>query len=195
MIPTKRLVQFIRSLPGVLALLTALAVAASAADPNNPFVGHWALTVPGGGAGWLGITAENGYYDGSILWVAGSVEPVDSVFIVDNTLHLTRTRDVQRKDASGKVARTQRFTDLITATADGGFWVVRIEGQVRQYLQLDAKNTRHGLAALSLPLDDAGRAGTTGARLVHPSDGYIDIAPYYCTLGSATGGLTPAQPA
>ena len=72
---------------------------------------------------------------------------------------------------------------------------MRIEGQVRQYLQLDAKNTRHGLAALHLPLDDAGRAGTAGARLVHPSDGYIDIAPYYCTLGSATGGLTPARPA
>src|SRR5437762_1290697 len=118
MISTKRLLQFTRSLPSALAL-TALAAAASAGDPNNRFVGRWALTVPGGGAGWLGITAEKGYYDGSILWVAGSVEPVDSVFVFNDTLHVTRTRDVQRKDSNGKVVRTQRFTDLITATADG----------------------------------------------------------------------------
>ncbi len=118
MISTKRLLQLTRSLPSALAL-TALAAAAAAADPNNRFVGRWALTVPGGGAGWLGITAEKGYYDGSILWVAGSVEPVDSVFVFNDTLHVTRTRDVQRKDSTGKVVRTQRFTDLITATADG----------------------------------------------------------------------------
>ncbi len=101
MISTKRLLQLTRSLPSALAL-TALAAAASAGDPNNRFVGRWALTVPGGGAGWLGITAEKGYCDGSILWVAGSVEPVDSVFVFNDTLHVTRTRDVQRKDSTGK---------------------------------------------------------------------------------------------
>src|SRR2546430_17352613 len=106
MIPTKRLLHLPRPLPSALAL-TALAAAASAADPDNRFVGRWALTVPGGGAGWLGIEAKNGYYDGSILWIAGSVEPVDSVFIVNDTLHVTRTHDVQRKDASGKVVRTR----------------------------------------------------------------------------------------
>src|SRR6185437_14316474 len=111
-----------RHLPHFLSLalgLTSLGAPAFAADASNPFVGRWALTVPGGGAGWLGIAAEKGYYDGSILWIAGSVEPVDSVFIFNDTLHVTRTHEVQRKDAGGKVVRTQRFTDLITATADG----------------------------------------------------------------------------
>jgi len=115
MISTKHLSRFL----SITLTLTALGTPAFAADAKNPFIGRWALTVPGGGAGWLGIAAENGYYDGSILWVAGSVEPVDSVFFFDDILHVTRTHEVQRKDSTGKVVRTQRFTDLITATADG----------------------------------------------------------------------------
>jgi len=103
----------------IVFLTFALAAGTHAAAAGNPFVGRWAFTTPDGGAGWLGITAEKGYYDGSILWVAGSVEPVDSVFMIDDTLHVTRVRNVQRKDAAGKVVRTQRFTDLITATLDG----------------------------------------------------------------------------
>ena len=112
----KNLFRFTRFLAFAL---TALATQAFAADGNNPFVGRWALTVPGGGAGWLSVTAEKGYYDGSILWVAGSVEPVDGVFINNDTLHVTRIHDVQRKDAGGKVVRTHRFTDLITAKVEG----------------------------------------------------------------------------
>jgi len=113
--------RFLRSTLASIFVLAAVAWAAPAiaADASNPFVGRWAFTTPDGGAGWLGITAEKGYYDGSILWVAGSVEPIDSVFMVNDTLHLTRVHDVQRKDANGKVVRTQRFTDLITAKADG----------------------------------------------------------------------------
>jgi hypothetical protein len=98
---------------------TYLATRALAVDANSPFIGRWAFTTPDGGAGWLGITAEKGYYDGGILWVAGSVEPVDSVFIIDGTLHVTRIHDVQRKDAAGKVVRTQRFTDLLMGKVDG----------------------------------------------------------------------------
>jgi hypothetical protein len=72
------------------------------------------------------------------------------------------------------------------ATEWGGFWVVRIEGQVRSYLGLDAKNLRHGLPALDLPLNDPGRPGTAGVQLVHPPQGYIDISKYYCTLADMT---------
>jgi hypothetical protein len=70
------------------------------------------------------------------------------------------------------------------ATADGGFWVVRIERQLRQYLRLDAKNRQHQLPALGAPADDTGRAGTVGVGLAPPASGYVDITPYYCTLGS-----------
>jgi len=100
-----------------LFILASLAAAASsfAAESKNPFLGNWALTIPGGGAGWLGVTQEKGYYDASILWAAGSVLPVASVFFSDDgqTLFVTRVNEVKRKDASGKVVRTQQFTELI----------------------------------------------------------------------------------
>jgi hypothetical protein len=98
-----------------LTMLTFQAV--SAAD--NPFLGRWALTIPGGGAGWLEITHESGFYDGRILWGGGSVVPVSSVFLEEEILFVTRTRDVKRQDASGKTIRTQQFTELITARLQG----------------------------------------------------------------------------
>ena len=90
-----------------------LAVSASAAD--NPFVGNWALSLPGGGAGWLGVTQEKNYLDASLLWGGGSVVPLDSAFVYDQAFAFTRVRDVQRKDDTGKVVRTQRFTDAFFA--------------------------------------------------------------------------------
>jgi hypothetical protein len=99
-------------------LLMAAFGSARAAD-SGPFLGHWALTVPGGAPGWLGVTQERGYYDGSLLWVAGSVEPVSSVFFNDDTLYVTRVENVERRNADGKVIRTQQFTDLITAKVYG----------------------------------------------------------------------------
>ena len=65
----------------VLVVLFLIATSALGAQGNNPFVGRWALTIPGGGAGWLGVTQENGYLDASLLWGGGSVLPVDSVFV------------------------------------------------------------------------------------------------------------------
>jgi hypothetical protein len=107
----------------LLGLLTASAmvvsISASAAESANPFLGNWALTIPGGGAGWLGITEEKGYYDGSILWGGGSVVPVSSVFINDDTLYVTRVNDVQRKNAQGKVIRTHQFAEAIMAKLEG----------------------------------------------------------------------------
>ena len=93
--------------------------------------------------------------------------------------------------AWGHVRYVARTGQIWFATADGGFWVVRLEGQVRDYLQLDAKNAEHGLPAVRVPSRDPGRAGTIGAGLVRPVGGYVDITPYYCTLGSALGGPAP----
>jgi len=102
----------------VATFLTVSNGSARAAD-DNPFLGRWALTIPGGGAGWLGVTSDGGYYDASILWGGGSVVPVSSVTIANDTLYVTRIRDVKRKAAGGKPARTQQFTDLITAHVTG----------------------------------------------------------------------------
>ncbi len=101
-----------------LLLALGSAFGSSAASANDAFLGRWALTVPDGGAGWLEIRKENGWYDGSILWVAGSVVPVSSVFFTGDTLNVTRTHEVKRKDGSGK-SLIQQFTELITARVDG----------------------------------------------------------------------------
>lgn len=103
----------------MLALVAALGCGRLDAVPNEALLGRWELTIPDGRAGWLEIKKEQGYYDGSILWGGGSVRPVSSVVIAADTLTVTRTRDVERKDAAGKVVRTQQFTETITAQADG----------------------------------------------------------------------------
>lgn len=118
---------------GQLALLTLLAVPATAQDA---FLGRWALTIPGGGAGWLEIRKENGWYDGSILWGGGSVVPVASVNFHDDTLHVTRVRDVKRTDASGKVVRTQQFTELLAG---------RVDGDTLEFMQFNPREDGTGL--------------------------------------------------
>ena len=90
-----------------------------AAEAGNPFVGRWALTIPGGGAGWLGVEQKDGYWDASILWGGGSVVPVDSVFIVDGALYVVRLHKVERKNAAGDVVRTQTFPEVIVAQVEG----------------------------------------------------------------------------
>ncbi len=102
----------------VLAVFTAAGLQA-AAPAAEQFLGRWALTIPGGGAGWLEVKQERGFLDGSILWGGGSVLPVSSVAIADGVLTVTRVRDVERKDAAGKVVRKQQLTETITATVDG----------------------------------------------------------------------------
>jgi hypothetical protein len=111
-------------LPPIASLVLAASVATpcfilAAENDPAPFLGRWALTIPGGGAGWLGVTEEKGYLDASILWGGGSVVPVESVFVVGDTLCVTRINEVKRKDASGKTVRTHRFTELLTAKVDG----------------------------------------------------------------------------
>jgi hypothetical protein len=100
-------------------LILGAASAAAFASEADPFIGRWALTIPGGGAGWLGVTQENGYLDASVLWGGGSVLPVDSVFTTGDSLCVVRLQKVERKDAAGKVVRTQMFPNVIMARVDG----------------------------------------------------------------------------
>ena len=83
---------------------------------DNPFIGNWALTIPGGGAGWLGVVQDaDGELDASILWGGGSVVPVSSVRIDGDTLVITR---VHQKRARG-AAKPSGETETITACRDG----------------------------------------------------------------------------
>ncbi|MCC6152467.1 MAG: DUF1080 domain-containing protein [Candidatus Hydrogenedentes bacterium] len=99
--------------------LTLLIALSSRAAGPEPFLGRWALTIPGGGAGWLGISKDRGFLEANILWGGGSVVPCDSAYIDGDTLVVTRTDDVERKDAAGTVIATQRFTKTLRATVSG----------------------------------------------------------------------------
>ncbi|MHC4156164.1 MAG: hypothetical protein ACYST6_14775 [Planctomycetota bacterium] len=91
----------------------------SAAETANPYIGRWALTIPGGGAGWLGVTQEDGYLDAGILWGGGSVVPVASVYVDNDTLVVTRVRKVERKDDTGETIRTHTLTETIIGNVLG----------------------------------------------------------------------------
>lgn len=101
------------ALPVVFVSMTA-AAQEKEYTTDNVYFGRWALTIPGGGAGWLGIEDKGDYLEGSILWGGGSVVPLESVYIDDKgKLVATRINEVERKDKDGKVIATQRFTETI----------------------------------------------------------------------------------
>ena len=102
----------------LVIVLFCAATAALAADEAKSFIGNWALTIPGGGAGWLGVEEKDGALKGSILWGGGSVLPVTSVKVDGDTLVVTRVSQSSRKDAQGKEVVT-RETETIKAKLEG----------------------------------------------------------------------------
>jgi hypothetical protein len=92
----------------IVVAILLLSGPAAAADKVNPFIGSWALTIPSGEAGWLGVTENNGALSGSLLWGGGDVSPVAGVTIEGDKLVITR---------SG--GRRGGAVDLITATREG----------------------------------------------------------------------------
>ena len=107
-------------------LLIGTPIAAAAAD--NPFLGHWALTIPGGGPGWLGIEERDGTLQGSILWGGGSVLPVASVAREGDTLVVTRVFESRRKKAASSEGAT-REVETIRASLDGDTMNLTVERQ------------------------------------------------------------------
>jgi len=87
----------------------SLGAVLNAAD--NPFIGRWALTIPSGGAGWLGVEAKDGALSSSILWGGGSVVPTASTKVEGDTLIVTR----EQKNKEGKLSAIE----TITAKAEG----------------------------------------------------------------------------
>ncbi len=103
----------------IAAVSTLGCAMASAQDSDAPYLGNWALTIPGGGAGWFGFTQEKGYIDGRVLWGGGSVVPLANVYVDGDTLVATRVSDVSRKNADGKVVLKQTITDTLRITISG----------------------------------------------------------------------------
>lgn len=107
------------------AIGLAIAIAAPAvAGDAKPFVGNWALTIPGGGAGWLGVTQEGGGLKASLLWGGGSVLPVADVQVEGDTLVLTRTFAPPKKAPSGKSAGIR---EIIRGTVSGDRMTLAVE--------------------------------------------------------------------
>lgn len=76
--------------PLTVATSAAASVGLASGKPANPFVGRWALIIPGGKAGWLGVTEADGQLQASLLWGGGSVVPVQAVEMDGDSLKLTR---------------------------------------------------------------------------------------------------------
>jgi len=86
---------------GMVLLAFSIGCVSIAGESANPYIGRWALTIPGGGAGWLGVEEVNGELKASILWGGGSVVPVDDVDMDGDNLLLVRIHKNRRRD--GKV--------------------------------------------------------------------------------------------
>jgi hypothetical protein len=99
-------------------LLSLAATLGTTLAADNPFLGGWELTIPGGAAGWLGVEDINGSLKASLLWGGGSVVPLDGAKLEKDQLVLTRKHSSRSKDASGKTINRESF-ETITATVDG----------------------------------------------------------------------------
>lgn len=108
---------------GAAALLASTcllfgSVSAVQAGGAQALLGDWALTLPNGAAGWLGVEEKDGQLQASVLWGGGSVVPVTTAKIEGDQLVLTRVREVPRKSAAGQAAKAT-ITETITARASG----------------------------------------------------------------------------
>lgn len=105
---------FIRAALAVLGFGTILTVNAA----ENPFLGEWELTIPGGAAGWLGVQEKGGQLEAGMLWGWGSVEPVASATCDASQLVITRKHTSERKDAQGKKSKVT-ILETIRCKLDG----------------------------------------------------------------------------
>ncbi len=103
----------------------------SSADSENSFLGMWGMDIEGGGVGWLNVHDKQGFLDGELLWVGGSVLPVSDIYLVDeNTLVVTRTQQMLKKDDLGKerthiktwTLRITKTDNEIAGTMSGPSW-------------------------------------------------------------------------
>lgn len=97
----------------LVAMLFAVIIGQSAYGETS-YVGHWALTIPGGGPGWLGVEEKDGQLQASILWGGGSVKPAASAMADRDRLVITRIQVQRNGPDKGK-----KITETISATRSG----------------------------------------------------------------------------
>ena len=120
-------------LPLVALIMTTPALFAAgpsvSPNPENGFLGMWGIEIEGGGIGWLNVHEQQGFLDGELLWIGGSVLPVADIYLVDdNTLVVTRTNEQvleegkERKHIQTWTLRITRTGDEIKGTMTGPSW-------------------------------------------------------------------------
>ncbi|MCS7089175.1 MAG: DUF1080 domain-containing protein [Verrucomicrobiota bacterium] len=88
--------------PWVMVVGSCIAISSCVWSASGDFEGRFALTLPDGGAGWLGIQRTNGAWTGQILWGAGSVVPLASVEVRGDTLVVTRIHERKERNVQGQ---------------------------------------------------------------------------------------------
>ena len=119
-------------------LLTIVALSASTFlhAAENPFIGRFALTIPGGGAGWLGVENVNGELKSSILWGGGSVVPTATTKVEGSKLIVTRVQTQKKSNAKSDATFAETTTETITATVSGddlNFTTVKTKGDGKEF--------------------------------------------------------------
>ena len=107
-----------RICPALLLSLICLFHSLPGDAAQNPFVGGWGLTIPGGHTGWLGVEPDADRINAQMLWGWGSVFKLDGARLDGDTLLLTRLHRVERKNPDGQTAKI-KLTETITVTRDG----------------------------------------------------------------------------
>ena len=87
-------------------------------DAANSFDGYWALTLPGGNAGWLGVESSGKKIKAQMLWAWGSVFKLDGAHLDGDKLVLTRIHEDTVKKPDGHET-TIKLTETITVTRNG----------------------------------------------------------------------------
>lgn len=98
--------------------LVAFTLSSTAFAVENPFLDRWALELPGGRAGWLGVEENEGKLSASVLWGGGSVVPTQGAEIRDGKLVVTRISQAKKKDAQGAEVQ-EKITETLTVQVQG----------------------------------------------------------------------------
>lgn len=111
---------FLLSALCVTSLLFASGNCATLSTAESDFLGTWGMDVDGGGVAWLRVHDSNGYLDGELLWIGGSVLPVSHMYLAnDNTLVVTRSNQVVHNKGDEDKERTHTRTWVLRITKTG----------------------------------------------------------------------------
>ena len=105
------------------ALLVAAVSCVAPTPPANPLVGRWGLTI-GNSPGWLEVKAVGDQYEGSMMWIGGSVLPATRVTIENGEVTVAKVRTgagvgTPATYAKGGQAKGPPITDTLVAHLEG----------------------------------------------------------------------------